>query len=74
MDCFLSLSPSLIFLCFCFVSRSKGERLLRAKTNHHPFDSDDEHSSDDDSSDDDDLLFLLLFLVKSQRVFGGKKE
>ena len=46
---------------------------MRAKTNH-PFDSDDEYSSDDDSSDVDDLLFLLLFLVKSQRVFGGKKE
>ena len=26
---------------------------MRAKTNHHPFDSDDEYSSDDDSSDDD---------------------
>ena len=58
MDCFLSLS--LIFLCFCFISRSKGERLLRAKTNH-PFDSDDEYSSDDDSSDATICFFCFFF-------------
>ena len=48
---------------------------MRAKTNHHPFDSDDEHSSDDDSSDDDDLLFLLLFiLVKSSKSVWGQER
>ena len=48
---------------------------MRAKTNHHPFDSDEEYSSDDDSSDDDDLLFLLLFiLVKSSKSVWGQER
>ena len=46
---------------------------MRAKTNHHPFDSSDD-SSDDDSSDDDDLLFLLLFLVKSSKSVWGQER